>query len=129
MVTLIPAVLGGFEQKAAPGALGEVISEAASMGQPDTEAGNHILVHTFGSKDVSRQVGGVSSSLMKAILPVIAAMVAKHVATNGGMASGGIKRIMGSLLGGTSSSGGLGGIGAIVGRSGSPLDAILGRGG
>ena len=134
MGSLMPAVLGGFQKKAESGDLAPVTSAAANMDQPDADAGNNILGHIFGSKDVSRQVadhaaaqtGGVSSSVMKAMLPVVAAMVAKHFANNGGTAGGGIGGMLGSLMGGSGTSGGLGGLGAMLGGGGNPLDAILG---
>lgn len=135
--SLVPAIAGGFQKRADQGDLGPVAETANGIGQPDTDAGNDVLGHIFGGKDVSRQVAdhaagqtGLSSTVMKAMLPVVAAMVAKHMAGNaaagGGMADagasgGGLGGLLGSVLGG---GGGLGGLGAMLG-GGNPLDAIL----
>lgn len=103
--------------------------------------GNDILGHIFGTKDVSRNVArnaskqtGISDSIIKKMLPVIAAMVmgslSKKVESLGG-------DVMGSTRGtGTqapdSSSGGLG---SIIGgfldadQDGSMLDDLLGMAG
>jgi len=141
--SLVPAVAGGFQRKADQGDLAPVTQTANTIDQPDTTAGNDILGHIFGNKDVSRQVAdhaagqtGLSSTVLKAMLPVVAAMVAKHVAANadGGAASGnagGLGGMLGSVLGGGAGGmgggiggGGLGGLGAMLG-GGNPLDAIL----
>ena len=135
MGSLMPAVLGGFQKKAEAGDLTPVTSTAAQIDQPDTASGNQILGHIFGNKDVSRQVadhaaaqtGGISSNVMRAMLPVVAAMVAKHFSSNGNAGGGGIGGMLGSLMGGAGGSAGLGGLGAMLGGSGgNPLDAILG---
>lgn len=128
MGSVVPAVAGGFQQRQQANTLGPVEDAANGIDRPDTSAGNDILGHIFGSKDVSRQVAdhaagqsGVSSVVMKAMLPVVAAMVAKHLASNSG--GTGIGGLLGSLLGGggTSSAGGLG---SLLG-GGNPLEAIL----
>lgn len=132
--SLVPAVAGGMQKRADDGGLTAVANAGSSMDQPDTDAGNGILGHIFGSKDVSRQVAdhaagqsGVSSTVLKAMLPVVAAMVAKHFAQSGGAAAGDtggdLGGVLGSMLGGQS--GGLGGLGSMLG-GGNPLDAILG---
>lgn len=133
---LVPAVAGGMQKRDEDGTLAPVTQAGGSIDQPDTEADNGILGHIFGSKDVSRQVAdhaagqtGLSGEVLKAMLPVVAAMLAKHVAQNGGAtASGGagdgLGGLLGSVLGGQS--GGLGGLGGLLG-GGNPLDAILGR--
>jgi hypothetical protein len=141
--SLVPAIAGGFQKKADQGDLAPVAQAGSDIDQPDTAAGNDVLGHIFGDKDVSRQVAdhaagqtGLSTSVLKAMLPVVAAMVAKHVAANSaggqqGEASGlggGLGGILGSVLsGGATGSGGmggLGGLGAMLG-GGNPLDAIL----
>ena len=147
--SLMPAVLGGFQKKAEANdldpATDAVSGTASDGGQPDTDAGNSILGHIFGGKDVSREVAdhaagqsGVSITVLKAMLPVVAAMVAKHLAgqgagtddavTGGG---GGLGGMLGSILGGGSSggtaAGGLGGLGSLLGGGGNPLDQILAR--
>lgn len=137
--SLIPAVAGGLQKKADADDLAPVSSVAAGIDQPDPAAGNDILGHIFGSKDVSRQVAdhaagqtGVSSTVLKAMLPVVAAMVAKHVVGNsGGTGGGGLGGMLGSVLGGggASGSGALGGLGGLLGGAGraNPLDQILAR--
>lgn len=139
MGSLMPAVVGGFQKKADAGDLDGVQNAAAGIDQPDASAGNDILGHIFGSKDVSRQVAdhaagqsGVSSTVLKAMLPVVAAMVAKHVAGSAGSAGGGmgggLGGMLGSVLGG--GGGGLGGLGGLLGGGAggdNPLDQILAR--
>jgi hypothetical protein len=128
--SLLPAVAGGMQQRAQTDSLGPVIDTASGIDQPDAASGNDILGHIFGSKDVSRQVAdhasgqsGISSTVLKAMLPVVAAMVAKHLAANGGDGgNGGIGGLLGSLLGGGAATGGLG---AILGGDG-PLASIFG---
>lgn len=87
--SLMPAVAGGMQRRADTGDLAPVEQAGSQIDQPSTSAGNDILGHIFGSKDVSRQVAdhaagqsGLSSTVMKAMLPVVAAMVAKHLAQN-----------------------------------------------
>ncbi len=114
--SLMPAVAGGFRKRAEANDLAPVTDTASNIDQLDTASGNDILGHIFGSKDVSRQVpdhaagqSGLSTTVMKAMLPIVAAMVAKHVASK-------------------ETGGGLGGLGGIFGSGGSgrnPLDAIL----
>lgn len=111
MGSLVPAVAGGFQQRAQADSLGPVEDAANGIDQPDTGNGNDILGHIFGSKDVSRQVAdhaagqsGVSSTVLKAMLPIVAAMVAKHLAAQSG--GGGIGGVLGSLLGGGAGTGG-----------------------
>ena len=143
MGSLMPAVLGGFQKKADAGDLGGIEGAAAGIDQPDTSAGNDILGHIFGSKDVSRQVAdhasvqsGVSNTVLKAMLPIVAAMAAKHFAGGAGAgdgAGGGLGGMLGSVLGGRGGSGGLGGLGGLGGMlggggaGGNPLDQILSR--
>jgi hypothetical protein len=134
MGSLMPAVAGGMQRQADTGGLDGVASAGSNIGEPETGAGNDILGQIFGSKDTSRQVAdhasqqsGVSSTILKAMLPIVAAMVAKHLA-QGGQAGGvgGLSGILGSILGqGGGQAGGLGGLGGMLG-GGNPLDAILG---
>lgn len=133
--SLLPAVAGGIQKRQEQGTLGPVTDAGGGIGQPDTAAGNDILGHLFGSKDVSRQVAdhaagqsGVSSTILKAMLPVVAAMVAKHVAqtgsgAGGGPGGGGLGGMLGSVLSGQA--GGLGGLAGMLG-GGNALDDILG---
>ncbi len=145
MGALLPAVVGGFHKQAEAGDPAGVAAAANSIAQPDVSAGNDILGRIFGSKDVSRQVAdhaagqsGVSSTVLKAMLPVAAAMVARHFASNGGGAGGGLAGMVAAMLGGGGTGaaalpgmggpgGGLGGLGGLLGGGGSnPLDEILG---
>ncbi len=148
---LLPAILGGVQKTEESGGLGGLGNIVAGMGAPeaDTDSGNSILGHIFGSKDVSRQVAshasaqtGISDTILKAMLPVIAGLVAQQVAKKmGGGALGGIAgSVLGSMLGGGAAAaapagGGLGDIlgglaGALGGGGGqaaaNPLDQILG---
>lgn len=139
MGSLMPAVLGGLQKKAEAGDLAGVQGAAAGIDQPDTAGGNDILGHIFGSKDVSRQVAdhaagqsGVSSTVLKAMLPIVAAMAVKHFAGGGGGAAGGggLGGMLGSVLGGGGGAGGLGGLGglgSLLGGGANPLDQILSR--
>ncbi len=106
-----------------------------------TKDGNAILGHIFGSKDVSRNVAaraaqqtGVSDSIIKKMLPVVAAMVMGALSKK---ASGGAAGSLGSPSGGgaaaPSASGG--GLGDLIGgfldadQDGSVLDDLLGMAG
>lgn len=143
--SLFPAVAGGMQKSQEQGGLAPVADAGAAIDQPETGVGNDILGHIFGSKDVSRQVAdhaagqtGVSSSVLQEMLPIVAAMAAKHVAQNGGATAdgaagggmaggGGLGGILSSVLGGGGGqSGGLGGLAGMLGN-GNPLDAILAR--
>lgn len=135
MASLVPAIAGGFQKRAEQGSLAPVTDAASGTVQPDTGTGNDILGHIFGGKDVSRQVAdhaagqtGLPSTVLKAMLPVVAAMVAKHVASSTGGApsggdGGGLGGMLGSVLGG-GAGGGMGSLGGLLG-GGNPLDAIL----
>lgn len=123
MGSLMPAVLGGFQKKTGSGDLDAAMS---GVTRPETAVGNDILSHIFGSKDVSRQVAdhaagqfGVPSTVLKAMLPIVAAMAAKHFATGANGGGGGLGGMLGSILSG---SGGLGGA-----SGANPLDQILAR--
>ncbi len=160
MASLMPFVMGGFQKKADAGAHDEV---AGLVGEPNAATGNGILGSIFGSKDVSRQVAsqaggqsGIPAGAMKALLPIVAAMVGKHLmgrggaggGMGGGMAGGLSGAILGSVLNGlggngqqlpgggmapaggaASPGGGIGGaLGGMLDRNGNgnPLDDILG---
>lgn len=152
---LLPAVLGGIQKQEDAGGLGGLASIVQGMGAPeqDVDSGNNILGQIFGSKDVSREVAsqasaktGISDTILKAMLPVIAGLVAQQVAKRmGGGALGGIAgALVASMMGGSSAAAapaGGGGLGDILGglagafgggqggaapAGGNPLDAILG---
>lgn len=159
---LLPAVLGGLKNAEAGGMLGNVADIANATASPttDVDAGNNVLGQIFGSKDVSRSVAddaaartGISSTILKAMLPIIAGLVAQQVSKKmGGGIMGGIAgSVLASMLGGGSSAaaaapaaaapaasgggilGNLGGLASVLDadHDGNPLNDILGmvRGG
>lgn len=73
--SLLGALTGGGHQR--------YLDDPSTIAQPGTvRDGNNILGHIFGSKDVSRQVAtqaaaqtGISSDLIKQMLPMVAAMM------------------------------------------------------
>lgn len=142
VAALLPAILGGVQKQGAEsvGALGGQIGAPAQ----DVAGGNAVLGQIFGSKDVSRQVAahaaaktGLSDTVLKAMLPVIAGLVAKQFAGGGG-AGGGLGGLLGQVIGGMGGQGGaaaqpgaLGGLGGFAGMldrdgDGNPLDDIMG---
>ena len=151
---LLPAVLGGLHKTEESGGLGGISDIVSGMGAPeqDTDSGNSILGHIFGSKDVSRQVAthasaqtGISDTILKAMLPVVAGLVAQQVAKKmgGGVMGGLAGTVLASMLGGgtaAAATGGGGGLGDILGglagafggggqqqaAAPNPLDSILG---
>ena len=153
---LLPAVLGGLHKTEEAGGLGGIADIANAMGAPhqDVDNGNNILGQIFGSKDVSRQVAthaaaqtGISDTILKAMLPVIAGLVAQQVSKKmgGGVMGGLAGSVLASMLGGggggaaaapAAGGGGLGdllgGLAGALGGGGqqaaapNPLDAILG---
>ncbi len=155
---LLPAILGGFKKttQAQPSGLdglGGLLGQLGGGGLLDSvlgtqptpvEKGNDVLGQIFGSKEVSRTVAagaeqqtGISSDLLKKMLPVVAMMVAgymaKQGADNSGDSGGGLGGLIGGLLGGgnKASSGGLGGIASMLDLNGdgNPLDDIIGMAG
>ena len=148
---LLPAILGGIQKTESAGGLGDLANIAGQISAPhqDVEGGNSILGQIFGSKDVSRQVAshasqqtGISDTILKAMLPIIAGLVAQQVSKKmGGGALGGIAgAVLGSLVGGGSAAaqaapasgggilGNLGGLASMLDKDGdgNPLDEILG---
>ncbi len=156
---LLPSILGGFKKttQAQPSGLdglGGLLGQLGGGGLLDSvlrpqptpvNKGNEILGQIFGSKEVSRTVAagaeqqtGISSDLLKKMLPIVAMMVAGYMAKQGGDNSGssnggGIGGLIGGLLGGGSktSSGGLGGLASLLDLDGdgNPLDDIIGMAG
>ncbi|GAB5481772.1 MAG: hypothetical protein Pars92KO_15290 [Parasphingorhabdus sp.] len=154
---LLPSILGGFKKttQAQPtglDGLGGLLGQLGGgglldsvLGSPPTPVsqGNEILGQIFGSKEVSRTVAagaeqqtGISSDLLKKMLPIVAMMVAGYMAKQSGDNSGnggGLGGLIGGLLGGGSkaSSGGLGGLGSLLDLDGdgNPLDDIIGMAG
>lgn len=93
---LVPALSGGLQRNVTEsngldslraalqgGRHARYVEDPRSLEDPDTVAdGNAILGHILGSKDVSRQLAaraaantGIDSSLLKSMLPMVAAMV------------------------------------------------------
>ena len=155
---LLPSILGGFKKttQAQPtglDGLGGLLGQLGGGGLLDSvlglqptpvDQGNQVLGQIFGSKEVSRTVAagaeqqtGISSDLLKKMLPVVAMMVAGYMAKQGGESSGngngGLGGLIGGLLGGGSkaSSGGLGGLASLLDLDGdgNPLDDIIGMAG
>lgn len=154
---LLPSILGGFKKttQAQPGGLdglGGLLGQLGGGGLLDSvlgsqptpvNKGNEILGQIFGSKEVSRTVAagaeqqtGISSDLLKKMLPIVAMMVAGYMAKQSSDDSGGgggLGGLIGGLLGGGSkaSSGGLGGLASLLDLDGdgNPLDDIIGMAG
>jgi hypothetical protein len=149
---LAPAILGGLKKQtqAQPGGLeglGGLLSQLGGGGlldnvlspQPtDVSRGNDVLGQIFGSKDVSRAVAqnaasqsGLDPSLLKKMLPMVAMLItglmAKHA--GGSSPSGGLGGLLGGLLGGSPSgaSGASGGLASMLDMNGdgNALDDIL----
>lgn len=154
---LLPAILGGFKKttQAQPNGLeglggllgqlggGGLLDNVLAPQQTPVQQGNEVLGQIFGSKEVSRTVAagaeqqtGISSDLLKKMLPVVAMMVAGYMAKQGGDESGGggLGGLIGGLLSGgnqSSSGGALGGLGSLLDLDGdgNPLDDIIGMAG
>lgn len=133
MGSLMPAVVGGFQKQVEAGDPAGVADAAGTVEEPDAHAGNVILGRIFGSKDVSRQVAdhaagqsGVPATVLKAMLPIVAAMVARHAAAGGGGSGGGLGGMLTSVLAGGNAGGGLEGLAGLLGGGANPLDQILG---
>ena len=131
-------VLGGL---GGGGLLENVIGQQPT----DVSRGNEVLGQIFGSKDVSRAVAGQASQqsgldtdTLKKMLPILAMLVGGYLSSQGGGSSSGrsgggmLGGLLGSIMGGgKSSSGKLGGIGAMLDLDGdgNPLDDIIGMAG
>lgn len=163
---LLPAILGGFKKRTESGGggepgLGDLIGMLGGLGggglaanvlgpdQTDTSKGNEVLGQIFGSKEVSRTVAGHAASqtgldpeILKKMLPILAMLVGGYLSArangpgseqSGGL--GGLGGLIGGLLGGGQQSatptGGLGGLGSLldIDGDGNPLDDILGMAG
>ncbi|QNA86872.1 DUF937 domain-containing protein [Sphingomonas sp. So64.6b] len=125
---LLPAILGGMKGQAQQhpdglaglaGILGSLgggglLANVLAPGASDVDAGNNVLGQIFGSKDVSRTVAdhaaaqsGVSSDLLKKMLPLLAMAVAGYLAkqASGSQTSaagdqpGGLGGMLGGIVG------------------------------
>ena len=147
--------MGGFKKttQAQPGGLdglGGLLGQLGGGGLLDSvlgtqptpvEKGNDVLGQIFGSKVVSRTVAagaeqqtGISSDLLKKMLPYVAMMVAGYMAKQGNEntdSSGGLGGLIGGLLGGGSKASSSGGLGSLLDLNGdgNPLDDIIGMAG
>jgi len=160
VAALAPVIAAGFQRSASSGnGLGSILDalqqgeQSGQLGSP-TDAGNVVLGQIFGSKDVSRGVAqqlsansGISSDILKKLLPVIAAflmsqmMGGRGAAAAPGSGGGGLGDILGQVLGGGSAprsapapqqapGGGLGDIlGQILGGGAVPRNASASQGG
>jgi hypothetical protein len=168
---LLPAILGGFKSQAQaqPEGLGGLMNVIGGLGgggllasvlgaaPTNVDAGNNVLGQIFGSKEVSRTVAddasaksGVSSELLKKMLPLLAMAVAGYMASHAGGAAaapaqpsgGGLGGMLGNVLGGLMGGGGqaqpasapapgLGGLGSLLDmdHDGNPLNDIIGMAG
>ena len=123
VAALAPVIAAGMKRSAGSGdGLGSIFAalqqgeQSGQLSSP-TDAGNVVLGQIFGSKDVSRGVAqqlsansGISSSILKQLLPVIAAYLVSQMMSGKGAAAapapgggGGLGDILGSILGGGSS--------------------------
>jgi hypothetical protein len=161
---LAPAIIGGFKKQAQshPAGLDGVGSLLGKLGGGDlldnvlapqatqVERGNEVLGQIFGSKDVSRMVAqnaaaqtGLSSDLLKKMLPMLGMLIAGYMAKQGGAGAAAQTAATGAGLGGLLSrllkgggggsagtapaTGGVGGLAAMLDMNGdgNPLDDIM----
>ncbi|QBX54311.1 DUF937 domain-containing protein [Nocardioides seonyuensis] len=147
----LPALLGGLEANAQdPGgeaSLSEAVAQhdddvatpPVDLADVDVADGQKIAHHIFGAQEdqVVQQLGstGVSSSLVRKLIPILAPIVlsylAKQMGAKGGSGGGALGSILGSILGGAaqgtggpSTSGGSG-VGGVLGDL---LGGLLGGG-
>ena len=144
VAALAPVIAAGFKRSAGSGdGLGSIfdaLQQDEQRGQitSPTDAGNVVLGQIFGSKDVSRGVAqqlsassGISSSILKQLLPVIAAYIVSQMmggrgaSASTGSGGGGLGDILGQVLGGGGSA--PRGAPAPQGGQGGGLGDILGQ--
>lgn len=110
---MIGSVLGGGQSSgglggALGGGLGSILLDQVLQSDPTpTQPGNDILGQIFGSKDVSRGVAeevagstGISSELLKRMLPIIAMAVVGYMTSSSSQSQGGTSGAGGGALGG-----------------------------
>jgi hypothetical protein len=143
---LAPAILGGLKRSAQSqaGGLDGLLGMLGGLGGPglldsvlgpqptNAAAGNEILGHIFGSRDVSRTVAqsasastGIDPALLKKMLPILAMLVAGYMSRHAAGTQAG--RVAPAFPGqgyATQSHGGLGALLDLDG-DGNPLDDIL----
>jgi hypothetical protein len=117
ITNLVPALAGGLQRNISQGGLESLLGaltkgqhqryldEPTTLGSPSVrEDGNGILGHILGSKDLSRKVAaqasartGISESILKQMLPVVAAAVMGAMGKQtGAAASAGVGSATGS---------------------------------
>ena len=121
VAALAPVIAAGMKRSAGSGdGLGSIFAalqqgeQSGQLSSP-TDAGNVVLGQIFGSKDVSRGVAqqlsansGISSAILKQMLPMIAAYLFSQMMSGRGAAAstnsggGGLGDILGQVLGGGS---------------------------
>ena len=156
VAALAPVIAAGMKRSAGSGdGLGSIFAalqqgeQSGQLSSP-TDAGNVVLGQIFGSKDVSRGVAqqlsansGISSAILKQMLPMIAAYLFSQMMSGRGAAAstnsggGGLGDILGQVLGGAGGAqGGQGGslgdvLGGMLGggqsQGGGGLGDILGQ--
>lgn len=126
VTALAPVIAAGLRRNATSGEDMGAVLETLRQGERDgrlatpTDAGNLVLGQIFESKDVSRGVAqqlsagsGVSSDILKKLLPIIATYFISQMMTGraGGSAQaaaapgGGLGDLLGGMLGGSASAG------------------------
>ena len=151
---LLPPILGGFKKTAQARSggidgLGRLLDQLGGGGLFDSVAdpqptpvakGDAVLGQIFGSKVVSRTVAagaeqqtGISSELLKQMLPYVAMMVSGYMAKQGGESAGnggGLGGLIGGLGGGNEASS-ANGIGSLLDLNGdgNALDDMIGMAG
>jgi hypothetical protein len=110
-----PAGMLDMFGKAAQGGFANMFEQGAAKEEAQT-AGNDILGSLFGSKDMSRALAdqasaasGISSTILKAMLPVIASMLMGGFMKSMGGGAGGLGGLLGGLMGGGQQQAGAGG--------------------
>jgi|TARA_R110002051_G_scaffold51044_4_gene98167 hypothetical protein len=152
---LLPPILGGFKKTAQARSggidgLGRLLDQLGGGGLFDSVAdpqptpvakGDAVLGQIFGSKVVSRTVAagaeqqtGISSELLKQMLPYVAMMVSGYMAKQGGESAGnggGLGGLIGGLLGGGNDASSADGIGSLLDLNGdgNALDDMIGMAG
>ena len=139
---LLPAVLGGFKHRATSSAANEpgfggmldqlggeaLLDNVLAAAPTDVDRGNDVLGRIFGTRDVSRSVAqhaaarsGLSTDLLKQMLPRLAMVVAGYIAQKHGGAAAALPRPR-------AGNGSLGGLGSMLDLDGdgNPLDDVLG---
>lgn len=103
-----PSTVGGLEAALSSGRHQQYLDDPDQLGGEDMRVdGNKILGHLFGSKDVSRNVAaqaaqqtGLSNSLIKKALPMLAGLAMGALSKSNASSSGGLGDLLSGFLGG-----------------------------